>query len=314
MRRALDNGEAVLYGKFVNSVYAMFVQNERNLTPPLPPAGDPDALPAGWEMTAWIQMSDFAFFGRRKKFYGIAAREIDNPYSHVLVIRGSEGLIEWYDDAICWPRSFTPVPEAGRVSSGFDDIYMTMRLVPVKAPAASGAPTAAEPAAPLSARTFADQVEQLLDVVPIPEPPLKPAGTEHDFVVTGHSLGGALATLYTIEHAFKKRADPARKVRINTACTFASPRVGMRAFVKEFDALPIDSWRIANRQDLVPSLPPSIAFVLPYRHVDKLYGFSSAGVVKCKPKCWHSMRTYLHWLDRAEALDGNCQLRRRRTG
>ncbi|MEZ6038475.1 MAG: lipase family protein [Planctomycetota bacterium] len=59
---------------------------------------------------------------------------------------------------------------------------------------------------------------------------------------TGHSLGGALATLAATLHA------PL------ATYTFGAPMVGDRAFV---DALPSGLHRVVNGRDLVPQLPPT---------------------------------------------------------
>ena len=119
-------------------------------------------------------------------------------------------------------------------------------------------------------------------------------------VVTGHSLGAALATLFVMENASKKKFD------ITTCCTFASPRVGNLDFARAFDQLPIDSWRIVNQLDLVPRLPPRIPVILEYDHVDTEYSFSSAGFAQNNPVCWHVMETYLHFLDTTLPVRQGC--------
>jgi hypothetical protein len=302
MGTALVKSDAILYGTFINVAYTMYDAAGSSLTPT-----QPKSFPAGYEMTAWIQMSDFAFLGKKeRKFYGFIARETSNHQSHIIVIRGTEGTIEWYDDAVCLPRKFTPVPIAGSVSAGFDDIYTSMQVVRCPRPEDIG--TSALPQ--VMTGSFADQVEQLLSMLPVTSTPA-PAGAQglkHNVVVTGHSLGGALCTLYAMEHAVRKRADPKRAVVLDRICTFASPRVGMEPFVTAFDALPIDSWRIVNTQDIVPKVPPSVPLLLPYRHVDTEYAFSSSGVTKFTPACWHSMDTYLNWLDPTLPLDRTCTL------
>jgi hypothetical protein len=308
MSAPLDKNAAVLYGSFIDTAYEMYDKPQGDPLTPQQPAD----FPAGYEMTAWIQMFDFAFGGETvKKFYGFIVRSIANPYSHVLAIRGTEGAIEWYDDAVCVPRKFTPVPQAGYVSSGFDQIYSTLEVVRCPRPVAPGTVTALAAAAPQSmsgSGSFADQIEDLLTSLPVAQEHAMAVGPEpkHTFFVAGHSLGGALCTLYTMEHAIKTEADPSRKVVIATVCTFASPRVGMEVFAQAFNALTINSWRIANDQDIVPKIPPAIPILLPYQHVNTLYAFSSAGMVNFNPSCWHSMKTYLHWLDSNQKLDPDC--------
>jgi len=86
MGRDLDKSEAFFYGRFVLAAYTMF----KNRNPdPLRPA--PDAIPGGYELAAWIHMSDFIFDTNELKFYGIVVREIKNPDSRIIAIRGTEG-------------------------------------------------------------------------------------------------------------------------------------------------------------------------------------------------------------------------------
>ena len=69
-------------------------------------------------------------------------------------------------------------------------------------------------------------------------------------LVTGHSLGGALATLFAVRIA---RLLPS----VSVACyVFCSPRVGNRAFVEGGDMLDNLSFlRMNNAYDLVPHVP-----------------------------------------------------------
>jgi len=122
------------------------------------------------------------------------------------------------------------------------------------------------------------------------------------FVVTGHSLGAALATLFVMKNKEKSRFD------ITTICTFASPRVGEAQFAEQFNQLPLTSWRIVNTRDIVPRLPLPIPVFFGYQHVAKASSFSSVGTVKWwNPVCWHSMYTYLHWLDPTIDVDTKCK-------
>jgi predicted lipase len=98
-----------------------------------------------------------------------------------------------------------------------------------------------------------------------------------------------------------------KKFDITTSCKFASPRVGNTEFVRIFNLLPIASWRIVNSWDLVPKLPLRIPGILDYEHVNTAYEFSSEGMAKMNPVCWHSMETYLHWLDASLPVDAGCR-------
>ncbi len=72
-------------------------------------------------------------------------------------------------------------------------------------------------------------------------------GFEH-IAVTGHSLGGAIATMSAASLA-EETGLPV------TAYSYASPRVGDRDFAARYAALVPDSWRITNPRDLVPGYP-----------------------------------------------------------
>jgi hypothetical protein len=300
----LDRAQAVLYGKFINAAYAMYCSDPANLTP------DPgDRLPSGFRMVAWIQMSDFAPGSTQKKFYGFVAESILNPSTHVIAIRGTEGLIEWYDDAMAAHTPFTQVPGAGQVATGFDRIYSSLQVVKRDPPSAQPGLTAAAlmasaaPPQPMQG-TFAEQIAQLVgSTAPARDAHAQLMGLavtpSPSVAITGHSLGAALCTLYVMENASKGL------VHSPVICTFASPRVGDGAFVTAFNQLAgMTSWHIRNTLDIVPKLPPTL---LGYGDVDQVYDFSSFGVAKFSPTCWHSMLTYMHWLDPRVDLDSGCK-------
>jgi hypothetical protein len=292
MGQPLNPQDAVLYGKFVLAAYTMF---KNPVGDPLLP--DPAGIPAGYELGAWIHMSDFFLDIVQPKFYGIIAHEVANPDSRIVAIRGTEGALEWIDDAAAVPVPFREVPSAGRVAYGFDKIYSTMKIIPRPLP---GAPGEAKEAVPtVLTGSFADQLEQLALIREAQRGVTAPPGRtrrQRDTVVTGHSLGGALTTLFVMEN------DSKRKFDIITLCTFASPRVGNMQFVHLFNKLPVNSWRIVNTRDVVPKLPPHFPILLDYGHVDAAYPFDSSKFAKNTLTCWHSMETYLHSLDPTFAL------------
>ncbi|MEH1941477.1 MAG: lipase family protein [Nostoc sp.] len=70
--------------------------------------------------------------------------------------------------------------------------------------------------------------------------------------VTGHSLGGALATLAIpdiLKNTHFKNPDNI------VLYTFASPRCGDRNFAMSFQKLGVRHWRIANTEDFITTLP-----------------------------------------------------------
>ena len=136
----------------------------------------------------------------------------------VAAIRGTDTILEWLHDA-----SYLMVPTVisgshGFTEDGFTSVYESLRIG-----RANGTATAK------------DAIKGYLDT-----------GAAKSVTVCGHSLGGALATLLTLD------------VGINTSCrtpivyTFAGPRVGDHTFAGCYNAAIMYSYRIANRQDLLP--------------------------------------------------------------
>ncbi|XP_030459400.1 uncharacterized protein LOC115679830 isoform X2 [Syzygium oleosum] len=71
--------------------------------------------------------------------------------------------------------------------------------------------------------------------------------------VTGHSLGGALATLLALELSSSQLAK--RGAIYVTMYNFGSPRVGNRRFAELYNEKVKDSWRVVNHRDIIPSVP-----------------------------------------------------------
>jgi hypothetical protein len=78
--------------------------------------------------------------------------------------------------------------------------------------------------------------------------------------LTGHSLGGAVATLLACAIYFEFRDNPV------TLYTYASPRVGDVEFARHWNHL-IPHLRHVYRNDIIPAVPPA---VLGYRHFGHL--------------------------------------------
>mgnify|MGYP001997390787 CR=1 FL=1 len=87
-------------------------------------------------------------------------------------------------------------------------------------------------------------------------------------IFTGHSLGGALATIGALEFAI---AYPDRDV---VCVTYGSPRVGSKGFKEQFDRMVDLSYRFVNERDIVPHAPTRWRF----SHV--------RGIVHCTKGRW----------------------------
>jgi hypothetical protein len=285
--------KASIYGQLVQAAYAMF----RNPGPdPLRPV--PVGIPQGYEVGAWIQMCDFLFDDQVPKFYGIVVHETKSTDSRVIAIRGTETPLEWLDDAFALPVPFRRVPSAGRVAHGFDRIYSSMKVV--KRPLPKLPPLAVPET---YTGSFAEQLDQEVTSREIERGETAPVGhprPERPTAVVGHSLGSALATLFVMENASKRKFD------ISTCCTFASPRVGDAEFVHLFNQLQITSWRVFNARDVVPRLPLKVPILADYEHVNEAVRIDSSPFAKNNLLCWHEMATYLHMIDDTFPLSEEC--------
>lgn len=294
MSQPLDKQQATLWGQCVLAAYTMF----KNPVGPDPLRPEPAGIPAGYELGAWIHMSDFILNLKEVKFYGIVVHKTADPDSRIIAIRGTEGAIEWIDDAAALPVPFRHSPSSGRVAYGFERIYNTLKVVKRRLP---GAPAQAEAVAvETSTDSFADQLDKLAESRERDRGLEAAVRPKRPTIVTGHSLGAALATLFVMENHAKRKFD------VSALCTFASPRVGNTEFVHTFNTLPVDSWRVVNKRDVVPKIPFHIPILADYSHVDTAYPFDSSEFARSSLLCWHCMETYLHWLDSNAALLPEC--------
>lgn len=124
-------------------------------------------------------------------------------------------------------------------------------------------------------------------------PTLREAVADKRLTVTGHSLGAAVATLAAMEAAVSLKGT----MRGLSVLTFASPLVGDKTFAGLFDTLIPDSWRVANRPDIVTYLPPPF---VGYSHVATEYPINSDHLTKHSEPCWHALETYLFLLAPAQ--------------
>nr|WP_188540824.1 lipase family protein [Paenibacillus segetis] len=103
---------------------------------------------------------------------------------------------------------------------------------------------------------------------------LSTLSSDKTLYVTGHSLGGALATLCAI--------DIAANTTFNSPnlFTYGSPRVGDPDFANAFKKYICNSYRIANPFDVVPHAPPTI-YKLPKR--EKKFYYSHVQTLSSLP-------------------------------
>jgi hypothetical protein len=172
----------------------------------------------------------------------------------VVALRGTDNIWEWLEDG-----KFLMVPWGpGNTEDGFTGVYKSLRL-------------RQEPGAVnVGVR---DYVVSLVKT-----------GQVKTLTICGHSLGGALATLLT---STLTSYDV-------TSYTFASPRAGDHLFAGRYnDLLRQKTFRVENRFDLVPKLPPILP--LPYEHVAEKHELK--GKFSFNPAQEHHLTTYLELME-----------------
>jgi triacylglycerol lipase len=204
-----------------------------------------------------------------KEFAGYLAKSITNPLQQAVVIRGTESALDWLADFEFVLESFPEVPHSGKTERGFTNLYRSI--------------TIDNKDSSIPSQTLLSQLDHL------------PAGTK--LVVTGHSLGSSLATL----HAFVAGS---KKIDVELV-TFASPRVGNKAFVEAFQQLGIKNTRIYNHPDIVPKVPVEI---VGYRHLEPGIEINSTLLpLKHSIPCYHALSTYLYVMGDDKANISKCK-------
>jgi hypothetical protein len=107
-------------------------------------------------------------------------------------------------------------------------------------------------------------------------------GETTDIVVCGHSLGGAIATLYA--HSIKKHY-PHYNVK---SVTIGSPRVGNKTFKDNYDLSDIDTLRVVHNNDLVTHTP-----YIGFQHVNYQLRIDSDGNILKRDTTLNGLWLYL---------------------
>jgi hypothetical protein len=142
---------------------------------------------------------------------------LDKPNQRLIVaFRGTQFIHDWLDNFDFVPAPYAPVPGRGTVHEGFQIVYLAVR-------------------------------ENLIALLN------KYSAGYREILITGHSLGGALCPLATLD-----------LLNVNSnlspvVYTWAEPRVGHDDFVTFFNTHVNICYRIVNVWDVVPHLPPDIA-------------------------------------------------------
>jgi hypothetical protein len=265
----MDLNSAIEFGQLINAAYAVPPDNLANRAGEIIQAG---LLGGGtaFEVITSIYANDLAtdmdsLRGSKVVSIGLVLQATTGDA--VVALRGTEGIMEWIQDARFLSVPFPFVPGAGNAEDGFTAMYRSLAVSP-----SSGAISVIRSISGLPWKRSVASV-----------------------TICGHSLGGALATLLAIDLA----ANAAAPFNVPTVYTYASPKTGDPLFASTYNHLVPNTLRIANRLDLVPKLPlPPL-----YDHVLGLYdlnpvklGIPPAVVVKCDIPCEHFLTSYLYLL------------------
>ena len=210
--------------------------------------------------------------------------QADTTGDVAIAIRGTEGIWEWIHDINFFLVPCPFLAAGGHTEDGFTDMYESLRTD------VAGGST-----------SLVKEIGNLGFGQPI-----------GSVTVCGHSLGGALATLLALDLTANGTA-PFNKP---AAYTYASPRTGDSSFAATYNQAVMNSYRIANRLDIVPQLPPAPL----YEHVAAPYELNPIQFLPPPPKvlvneslqCEHSLNTYLYLLSLQSSgavipLDAACQ-------
>jgi hypothetical protein len=176
----------------------------------------------------------------------------------VIAIRGTEGIMEWVQDAKFLAVRCPVLAGAGMTEDGFTAVYESLRL---------------------TRDAGSQRLVEGLPSMNFPQPVTS-------LTICGHSLGGALVTLLALDVAANTRFTSP------VVYTYASPRTGDPSFADTYDQVVPNTYRIASRLDLVPKLP----FPPLYQHVVESYELNPKLKVKFDIACEHHLTTYLYLL------------------
>ena len=197
--------------------------------------------PDGYDaIDSWTGLNTAAGTPGVVECFGVLFRSRAAPYSYLFAFRGPYALVDLLADVDFWTLQ-TFRTNSGQSPAGAKVAAGTWSLYSEQPPGGS-----------MQAQLF-----RLLGKY-------APTGIDR-LLITGHSLGGALAQLFTLDLAYSEYKS-IRVVHYN----YASPRVGDAAFAGALNAVtPIV--RVQNTYDLVPCAPPPLPFFPTYKHAGEPY-------------------------------------------
>lgn len=264
----MDLNETILYAQLVNEAYLPAPGDLTNRKGQTVHVGL-GAAATQFDIITTIYANDLATSANPNRAKDIVSigliLQAQETGEAVIAFRGTEGIKEWVTDATFGTKPCPFLASAGQTEDGFTDMYESVTINPGARP------------------KLVEGLPGLAWKQPI-----------QTVTICGHSLGGALATLATLDIAVNAPA-PFHNV---ASYTYASPRTGDGQFAAKYDQIVSDTFRVANDLDLVPRLPPSP----PYLHVmgeftlRPFQSFPPKLLVAPNPLCEHILTSYLFLL------------------
>ncbi len=201
-------------------------------------------------ITPWKITGDYehvADLGTNKNPFGFIAK--DNQNNNIYIIfRGTKKIVEWFKDANIQPVSYAcGMNENGKVNISWQILEDSIDFANDTSTNIDrisddfGLVIAGFRGIYVSLRQQLISALQTLDVDRVSQ-----------IYVTGHSLGGALATLAIPDILINTQFKNHQQI---TLYTFASPRCGDNKFAANFEKTGVKHWRIANTEDFVTTVP-----------------------------------------------------------
>jgi triacylglycerol lipase len=162
---------------------------------------------------------DFVWIDLSGVFKDICAFVVSSDDYNLLVFRGTKIFQDWMTDLACTPVRFDWVfanaPAIGEIHAGFG-------------------------------HCFADGLSDIVAALSSRKDLTKP------LLVTGHSLGGALAALSAAYFNVQNLPVP----RVSAIYTFGQPRIGLHDFCNTYSRVVAEKLvRFVNKEDVVPRVP-----------------------------------------------------------
>jgi hypothetical protein len=211
-------------------------------------AQDPVGLTTSQAAMSALGFSDLAWIDLQSLFKDVCAFVASSPSCNLLVFRGTKIPQDWMTDLACTPARFewifAAAPALGEIHAGFG-------------------------------HCLADGLAKIIAA-------LAPRDQTRPLIVTGHSLGGALAALAPVCFAVMNTA-----IRpVSAIYTFGQPRIGLNAFCNVYSRMLSDKLvRFVNKMDLVPRVPLQ---GWDYSDEGTMIHFDSGGVPSIESVEWQS--------------------------